>query len=165
MGLETVALVVAAVGAATATYGTIQANKSAKKQASAQKEASEVSGAQQRIQEAEQRRQQIRQQRVRMAQIEQSASNVGAGGSSGELGAISGVQSTTANNLAFGQSAALAAQGISNSTQQAANYGLSAQMNQGLSNIGFSAVNLGMSMGATDALSDMFGKPKPKATV
>lgn len=165
MGLETVALVVAAVGAATATYGTIQSNHNAKKAAGAQREANDVSAAQQRIQEAEQRRQQIRQQRIRQAQVEQSASNVGASNSSGEIGAVSGIQSNTANNLAFGQSAALAAQGITNQTQRAADFGLRSQMNQGIANIGFSGVNLGMQMGAVDGAMNLFGSNTKKATV
>lgn len=159
MGLEiaTVGIIVAAVGAAAGAYGTYQAARAQKKQARAQKEAQEVSTAQQKNEQAEQRRQQIRQQRIRTAQIEQSSQNAGAAGSSGEVGAISGVQSVVAGNLAFGQSSALAAQGISAQTQRAANYGMQSQIYSGIGNLGFSALNLGMNMGAGDAL---FGESK-----
>lgn len=154
MGLEigTVGIILGAVGAASATYGTIEARKAGKKQAGAQKEASEISAAQQKQAEMEQRREQVRQQRIRVAQVEQSASNAGAGGSSGELGAVSGVNTITGSNIAFGQSTTLAAQGISKQNQRAADAGLSSQINQGIAGIGFSAVNLGMSMGAGQAL-------------
>lgn len=154
MGLEaaTVGIIVGAVGAAGAAYGTIEAQRAGKKQASAQKEAKEITAAQQKQEQMRQIREQVRNQRIRTAQIEQSASSAGVSGSSGELGAVSGVNTITGSNIAFGQSTALAAQGISSQNQKASEAGLSAQINQGIAGIGFSAINLGMSMGAGQAL-------------
>lgn len=152
MGIETVGLVVAAVGAAAATYGTIESQKAAKNQGRAQKEASEISAAQQKNEEARQRREQIRQQRIRIAQVEQGAASAGVSGSSGEAGAVGGIQTVTGDNISFGKGTALAAQGISAQNQRAADAGLSAQINQGIAGIGFNAVNLGVSMGASNAL-------------
>lgn len=154
MGLEaaTVGLIASAVGAASAVYGTVEAGKASKKASEEQKEAKEISEAAQKNQEAEQRRQAIREQRIRTAQIEQGAVNAGASGSSGEIGAVSGAKTVTASNIAFGESTALAAQGISSRNQAAAEASLNAQINQGIAGIGFSAINLGMNMGAGQAL-------------
>lgn len=152
MGVETVGLVVAAVGAAATAYGTVEQQRAGKKRSSAEKEAREISSAQQKQQEAEQRRQAIREQRVRQAQIEQAASNTGSSGSSGEVGAVSGTQTVTGANIAFGQSTALAAQGTSAQMQNAANASLKGQIAGGIAGLGSSAIGLGMQMGAADAL-------------
>lgn len=152
MGIETVGLVVAAVGAAATAYGATEQRRAGKKRASAEKEAREISAAQQKQEEAEKRRQAIREQRVRQAQIEQAASNAGSSGSSGELGAISGTQTVTGANIAFGQSTALAAQGISTQMQKAADASLQGQIAGGIAGLGSSAIGLGMQMGAADAL-------------
>lgn len=121
MGLETAAIVVAAVGAATSVYSTVQQAQAGKKQAGAMKEASDVAAAQQRQQEQEQRRQQVRQQRIRSAQIEQGAANQGASASSGELGSLSALSTNTANSLAFMSGSRLASQGITNANQRGLN--------------------------------------------
>lgn len=154
MGLEaaTVGIIVGAVGAAGAAYGTIEAQRAGKRQSRAQKEVSDISAAQQKNEQMQQQREQLRQARIRTAQIENSAAIAGVGGSSGESGAVGGVQTITASNIAFGQSTALSAQGISGQNQKAAEAGLSSQINQGIASIGFNAINLGMSMGAGQKL-------------
>lgn len=160
MGVETVGVIVAAVGAAAGAYGTIQSQKGAKKSAEAQEEASEIQAAQQKQEQMQQQREQIRQQRIRVAQVEQGAANVGASGSSGEAGAVSGIQTVTGSNIAFGQSSALAAQGISEQRQKAAEASLSSQINQGIAGLGFNALNLGLNMGAANALFGESGESK-----
>lgn len=157
MGIETVGIIVGAVGAAAGAYGTIQAQKGAKKAAKEQEKAADVAAAQQKQEEMEKRRQQIREQRIRTAQIEQGAANAGVSGSSGEIGAKSGVQTVTASNIAFGTSAAKAAEGISEHNQAAAEANLQSQINQGIAGLGFNALNLGMNMGAANVL---FGEGK-----
>lgn len=152
MGVETVGLVVAAVGAAATAYGTVESQRAAKKRSSAEQEAKDIQAATQKNQEAEQRRQAIREQRVRQAQIAQAASSAGSSGSSGELGAISGTQTVTGSNIAFGQSTALAAQGTSKQVQRAADASLQGQIAGGIAGLGSSAIGLGMQMGAADAL-------------
>lgn len=121
MGLETAAIVVAAVGAATSVYSTVQQAQAGKKQSSAMKEASDVASAQQRQQEMESRRQQVRQQRIRAAQIEQGAANQGVSNSSGELGSLGALSTNTANNLAFMSGSRMAAEGITAANQRGLN--------------------------------------------
>ncbi|AJT60718.1 hypothetical protein [Citrobacter phage CVT22] len=163
MGVETAGVIIAAVGAAATAYGASEQRKAAKRRSSAEKEAKEISAAQQKIEQAEKQRQQIREQRVRTAQIAQSASNAGASGSSGELGAISGTQTVTGSNIAFGQSSTLAAQGISNQTQVAADASLEGQIAGGIASLGGSAMNLGFQMGAGNALFGQSGKQSLEA--
>lgn len=81
------AAVFAAVGAATAVYGTIQQSKASKKAASAQQRAAQLEQRRQDLAAARERRQQYRQARIQRAQI---ASNAGATGVSQTSGAISG---------------------------------------------------------------------------
>lgn len=121
MGLETAAIVVAAVGAATSVASTVQQARAGKKQSSAMREASDVASAQQKQQEMEQRRQQVRQQRIRSAQIEQGAANQGVAGSSGELGSLGALSTNTANNLAFMSGSRMAANGITAANQRGLN--------------------------------------------
>ncbi len=135
MGLETAAIVVAAVGAATSVYSTVQQAAAGKKQSGAMKEASDVAAAQQRQQEQEQRRQQVRQQRIRAAQIEQGAANQGVSSSSGELGSLSALSTNTANNLAFMSGSRLAASGITGANQSAMNAQQQGQTWQAVGNI------------------------------
>lgn len=144
IGVETVGVIVAAVGAAATAYGTVENQRANKKRASAEEEARDIQSAQQKQEEMEKRRQQIREQRVRQAQIEQSAANAGSSGSSGELGAVSGTQTITGSNIAFGQSTAMAAQGISRQSQVAADAALDSQIAQGIASLGGQAMSLGL---------------------
>jgi len=156
MGIETIALVVAAVGATATVAGTMQQNRQARKAAGAQKEASDVSSAQQRIEDMEQRRQQIRQQRIRQSQIEQSASNAGVSESSGELGSLSALSTNAASNLAMMSGRNLAAQGIGAANQQAANAQGQAQTWGAISQLGGAAMRLGVQGGATRGAMNLF---------
>lgn len=121
MGLETAAVVVAAVGAATSVYSTVEQARAGRKSASAQKEASEISAAQQRNADAEARRKQVREQRIRAAQIEQGAANQGVSNSSGELGSLSALSTNSASNLAFMSGNTNAAAGITAANQRSLN--------------------------------------------
>lgn len=112
---------VAAIGAATTVYSTVEQNRAQRRSASAQKEASDVSAAQQRQQEAEARRKQIREQRIRAAQIEQGATNQGVSGSSGELGSLSALSTNSASNLAYLSGQQRAAAGITAANQRSLN--------------------------------------------
>lgn len=69
---------------------------------------------------AEERRKQIREERVRRAMIEQSSSNSGTGGGSGELGAIGGMSTGLAANLGFNQGLLASAGRISQYSSDAA---------------------------------------------
>lgn len=160
MGLEaaTVGYIVAAVGAAATAYGTMEQQKASKRQSRAQKEAKDISLAQQKAEQIEKQRQEIRQRRIRVAQVQQAAANSSVSGSSGELGAIGSIQTTSGNNIAFGESAALAARGITAQNQVASDANMSAQLNQGIAGLGFSALSMGANMGAFNGL---FSDPAP----
>ena len=151
-GVEIAGVVAAVVGAGAAAYGASEQRQASKRQSKAQKEAKAISTAQQKQEEMEQRREAVRQQRIRAAQVEQSAANAGVSGSSGELGAISGTQTVTGANIAFGKSTALAAQGLSAQNQNMAEANLQGQTAGAITGLGVSAFSLGMSMGAGNAL-------------
>lgn len=157
MGIETIALAVAAVGAVTTVAGTIEQNRAGKKSAAAQKEAADISGAQQKNQEMEQRRQQVREQRIRTAQIQQSASNTGVAGSSGELGSIAALNTSTGSNIAFSKGATLASEGISAQNQNAADASMRGQLAGSIGQLGGSMISLGMAGGAAAGAEGLFG--------
>lgn len=155
MGIETAALVVAAVGAATTVYSTVEANRAGKKAAGAQKEAADVAAAQQKQADAEARRKQIREQRIRAAQIEQGASNQGVSGSSGELGSLSALATNSASNLAVMSGNQRAAEGIGASNQRALNAQSDAQQAQALGGIASTVTSLA-APAAGKGLSNLF---------
>lgn len=142
MGIETAAIIVAAIGAAATVYGTTQSQRASKKAANSQKEASDIAAAQQKQQMMDERRNQIRQQRIRTAQIEQGASNVGASMSSGELGSLSALSTNVSNNLARLSGSNLAAQGIASANQSTLNAQQDIQTAGAISSLGGSALSL-----------------------
>ena len=96
----------------------------------------------------EQRRQEVRKQRIRVAQIEQSAANTGVAGSSGEFGSVSGLQTSTASNLANISMNSLSAAGISRQNQRSADAQMKGQIWGSVAQIGGMAMNLGIQGGA-----------------
>ena len=121
----------AAIGAASTVYNVQQQ----KKAGAAQEEAQDISTAQQKSVDLANRRQQIREERIRRAQIEQAAANQGAGGSSGEAGAISAIGSQVGSNIASISQGQKAAEGIGNAMSAAAGSTQRAQVAQGVANL------------------------------
>lgn len=79
---------------------------------------------------ANERRQQIREERVRRAQVEQSAENTGVAGSSGELGAVSGLTTQLGANIGTNLGQLQGVQNINNYSQAAADFSTAANRNQ-----------------------------------
>lgn len=155
MGVETAAIVVAAVGAASTVYSVSEQQRQSKRAAGAQKEASDIAEAQRKNEEMDQRRQQIRQQRIRAAQIEQGAANQGASDSSGELGSLSALSSNVASNLATMSGRSAAASGIYSANQRAANAQQAGQTAAAIGQIGGLAMNLAAPK-AGEGLANLF---------
>lgn len=155
MGVETAAIVVAAVGAAATTYSVTEQQRQSKRAAGAQKEASDIAEAQRKNEEMDQRRQQVRQQRIRAAQIEQGAANQGASDSSGELGSLSALSSNVASNLATMSGRSAAASGIYSANQRALNAQSAAQTAGAIGQIGGLAMNLAAPK-AGEGLANLF---------
>lgn len=130
MGTE-VAIAALVVSAASTAYSISENRQAGKKQ----QEAQDISTAQQKSVDLANRRQQIREERIRRAQIEQAAANQGAGGSSGEAGAISALGSQVGSNIASISQGQLAATGISNAMSAAASSTQRAQVAQGVASL------------------------------
>lgn len=126
-----VAVAALAITAASTAYSVDQQKKAGK----AQQEGQDIASAQQKSVDLANRRQQIREERIRRAQIEQAAANQGAGGSSGEAGAISALGSQVGANIASINQGQLAASGISNAMSRAAGATQRAQVAQGVANL------------------------------
>lgn len=155
MGVETAAIVVAAVGAASTVYSVTEQQRQSKRATSAQKEASNIAEAQRKNEEMDQRRQQVRQQRIRAAQIEQGAANQGASDSSGELGSLSALSSNVASNLATMSGRSAAASGIYSANQRALDAQSAAQTAGAIGQIGGLAMNLAAPK-AGEGLANLF---------
>lgn len=130
MGTE-VAIGALLVSAASTAYSISENRQAGKKQ----QEAQDISTAQQKSVDLANRRQQIREERIRRAQIEQAAANQGAGGSSGEAGAISALGSQMGANIASINQGQKAAEGIGNAMSAAAGSAQRAQVAQGVANL------------------------------
>lgn len=119
------------VTAASTAYSIEEQRKAGK----AQQEGQDITTAQQKSVDLANRRQQIREERIRRAQIEQAAANQGAGGSSGEAGAISALGSQVGSNIASISQGQKAAEGIGNAMSAAAGSTQRAQVAQGVANL------------------------------
>lgn len=119
------------VTAASTAYGIEEQRKAGK----AQQEGQDIATAQQKSIDLANRRQQIREERIRRAQIEQAAANQGAGGSSGEAGAISALGSQVGSNIASISQGQKAAEGIGNAMSAAAGSTQRAQVAQGVASL------------------------------
>ena len=126
-----VAIAALVVSTASTAYSISESRQAGKKQ----QEAQDISTAQQKSVDLANRRQQIREERIRRAQIEQAAANQGAGGSSGEAGAISALGSQVGSNIASINQGQVAAVGISNAMSAAAGHGQKAQVAQGVASL------------------------------
>ena len=111
MGVE---LVVAAVSAAASIAGQIEKRKSDKKAAKEQK-------AQSAAERARARRRVIREKRIKQGQVENAASQTGTQGSSGEVGAVSGLNTSLASEVGFQESSQRRADKVSEIQQRSAN--------------------------------------------
>ena len=131
MGIETVAIAALAVTTASTAYSIAEQRKAGK----AQQEGQDIATAQQKSVDLANRRQQLREERIRRAQIEQAAANQGAGGSSGEAGAISALGSQVGANIASINQGQMAAAGISNAMSASAGHGQKAQVAQGVASL------------------------------
>lgn len=119
------------VTAASTAYSIEEQRKAGK----AQQEGQDIATAQQKSIDLANRRQQIREERIRRAQIEQAAANQGAGGSSGEAGAISALGSQVGSNVASISQGQKAAEGIGNAMSAAAGSTQRAQVSQGVASL------------------------------
>lgn len=119
------------ITAASTAYSIEEQRKAGK----AQQEGQDITTAQQKSVDLANRRQQIREERIRRAQIEQAAANQGAGGSSGEAGAISALGSQVGSNIASISQGQKAAEGIGNAMSAAAGSTQRAQVAQGVANL------------------------------
>lgn len=165
MGIAEAAIVVAAVGAATTVYSTVEQQRAGKRSAAAQKEGADTAAAVQKSQDMEARREQIRKQRIRQAQIEQGAANQGVSASSGELGSLSALSTNTAASLALMSGSQLGAKGITEANQTMLNQQQKVQTWQAVGSIGSAVTGLAApSAGA--GISKLFGDtPSAAATV
>ena len=120
-----------AVGAASYVEG----QSARKEQAAATSAQAQVQGQIQSEQKASnvaasanERRQQLREARVRRARIMQASQNTGAGGSSGEFGAISGLGTNLSANIGANLGNIQAAGRVSDLGQAAADFGTQANL-------------------------------------
>ncbi len=139
--MAAVSTIIAGAALATASVTTvksIQAQKSAKKEARAaaevQKQAQLEQKAGQAQQAAAERRMQVREERMRRARIAQSSASTGVAGSSGALGAAGGLSSQFASNLGFNLGAQASASRLSDFGQQAADHLTAAQSKMNTAN-------------------------------
>ncbi len=131
MGVETIAIAALAVSSASTVYSIAEQRKAGK----AQQEGQDIATAQQKSVDLANRRQQLREERIRRAQIEQAAANQGAGGSSGEAGAISALGSQVGSNIASISQGQDAAGGISAAMSKATGATQRSQVAQGVASL------------------------------
>lgn len=123
----------AAVAVGAASY--VEGQSARKEQAAATSAQAKVQGQIQSEQKAantaasaNERRQQLRETRVRRARIMQASQNTGAGGSSGEFGAISGLGTNLSANIGANLGNIQAAGRVSDLGQAAADFGTQANL-------------------------------------
>lgn len=114
---STLITVLSLAATAVSTVSQIRASKRAQ---DAREEQAAISGANEEIKNRLARRRQAKRERIRRAQILASAEGSNVAGSSGALGAVSALSSSTASSLATQQSNILAAQGLTRASQQEA---------------------------------------------
>ena len=131
MGVETIAIAALAVSSASTVYSIAEQRKAGK----AQQEGQDIATAQQKSVDLANKRQQLREERIRRAQIEQASANQGAGGSSGEAGAVSALGAQVGANVASINQGQMAAEGISGAMSKAAGATQRAQVAQGVASL------------------------------
>jgi len=121
MAAVTAAIIASAViSAGTAYEQSRKAKSTASKAKKVAAESNAVSRAEQQAQQGQNTRAQVREERIRRAQILQQSANTGVSGSSGEAGALGGLQTTIGSNLAAATRSGNAAIAITNLNQKAA---------------------------------------------
>lgn len=103
-------------------YSANEQRKASNEAAKDQKEANKVKTATQRAADIAAMRQKAREERVRRARIQQAAENTGVGGSSGEVGALSAIQTNLASANAFQAGTAAAAGSVTRRLNSAAGH-------------------------------------------
>lgn len=151
--MAAVSSIVAAAALAATAYAGYEQRQEAKAAAKEKKEARAVAGAEQSAQQMETRRQQLREERIRRAQILQASENTGVSASSGQLGSVSALGTSTGANVASLSRQANTATGIGAAEQRAANAQLRGEQAAafgGISSTVFgTALNVRMSQGPT----------------
>lgn len=115
-------IVLGAVSAVVGLAGAFMQSNAASAAAAEQREARRVASNQQQIEGLESRRAAIREERVRRARIMQSAANVGAAGSSGELGATGALATNLGSMFSQATGRSRAAEAINTANQSAADF-------------------------------------------
>lgn len=160
MGADPITIAAVASLAATA-YSTMEQQKQAQKAAKRQKEARAISGAEQQTQQMEARRQQIREERIRRSQIIQASENTGVSLSSGEIGSVGALGTSTEANLSSMNRQANAAAGIGYQTQKAADAQATGQKWAAIGGISSSIFGTAIQLGAFQNKPE---QPQPKST-
>lgn len=167
MGFDPVTVAIAgAVIAGVGTYQQMEAAKDAKSDreqaANAQRQAQSEQRASQAAQAAAARRQQIREERVKRARIMQSSTNTGVSASSGELGAVGGLNTQLGSNLGYQQGQINAAGRISAFNQTAADFLSSAENKMADASMWGGVAGLGMTVfNQAGGFKSLFGTQAP----
>lgn len=103
-------------------YSANEQRQASNEAAKDQKEANKVKTATQKAADIAAMRQKAREERVKRARIQQAAENAGVGGSSGEVGALSAIQTNLASARAFQAGTAAASGSITNRLNSAASH-------------------------------------------
>ncbi len=119
MGLE---VILGGLSAITGIIGGIAQANAAGQAAAAQAEANAIEGAQTENNAVESRRQRIRENRIRRAQMLAAAENTGTTGSSGQIGAVSALNTNLGGLVANAAGNTQANKSISSNLQRAANF-------------------------------------------
>ena len=162
--------VVGWIGAATAVVGTvasIQQNASAgrdRRRSEAKQDAARgEQQAQQSAEAAQARRQQMRESRVKRAQILNSAANTGTQGSSGEGGAVGGLNTQASSNVGLSEANIQRSQRIGVYNQESSNFMSQAHTHSNRAGMFGNLAQMGMGM-MGDAQNQLNQK-KPKASL
>lgn len=155
--MAAVSSIIAAAALAATAAASYEQRQQAKKAAKERKEERAIAGAEQSAQQMESRRQQLREERIRRAQILQASENTGVAASSGQLGAVSALGTSTGANVASLSRQANTASGISAASQRAANADLRGAEAAGVGQIAGSIFSTAVSAGALD----VFNQPTP----
>lgn len=124
MGIEVI-IAAASLGVGVASMDA--SRQAAKRQERAQRRVQSEQRAGNAAEQARERRQQVREERVKRARILQASQNTGVSGSTGEVGAVSGLSTQLDTNLGMNIGRAQRGDAISIFSQQAAEAGTSAQ--------------------------------------
>jgi hypothetical protein len=162
-----IAIAAVAVSTAVTLKAQHDAAKQADKAADAEKEANATAAAEQKGQQREKTRAQVREARVRRAAILQASENTGVAASSGEAGAVGATGTILGASVASSARSTQAANGITNSLQQAADYREKGQKILDRAQTINSAINMGSgaygaykSPSATPPQGEMVGPPE-----